>query len=168
MQKTRAAVLRNPISKVTTFEVAFAVGDLMGDTEEHKRRWGQGLSFGFSFLVNDGDETTSQQGWAGYYPHAIVQGWNGGQKQPWKTGVLELLGEDTPTDCGSCTGWLFFGTFLLAPMLAGAAFGGRHLYLKRVGGGGGAARTAGPLARADHMGGTPSLTVITPPLSSTA
>ena len=76
----------------TTFEVAFAVGDLMGDTEEHKRRWGQGLSFGFSFLVNDGDETTSQQGWAGYYPHAIVQGWNGGQKQPWKTGVLELLG----------------------------------------------------------------------------
>ena len=162
---TRAAVLRNPISKVTTFEVAFAIADLFAEAS-HVDHWGEGLQFGFSFLVNDGDESTAQQGWAGYYPHSIVEGWNGGQKQPWKVGVLELRGADTSSMCGSCTGWTFFGTFILAPMLAAAAYGGYYYYRTRTGPPAG--RTANPLAGADHMSVTPTITCAVPPISSTA
>ena len=175
-RRTRSAVLRNPISKVTTFEVAYALDDLFAGTGgvqpngalDHFAlgHWREGLRFGFSFLVNDGDESTSQQGWAGYYPHSLVEGWNGGQKQPWKVGVLQLRGADTTETCGSCTGWIFFGTFILAPMLAAAAFGGRYVYRKRAGGP--PARTANPLAGADQMSSTPALTVVpTPTISST-
>ena len=164
-QSTKAAVLRNPNSKKTNFEVAFAITDLMGS--EHRWRWGEGLAFGFSFLVNDGDETTAQQGWAGYYPHSIVHGYNAGQKQPSKVGVLQLAGPDG-SDCGNCNWWIFFGTFILAPMLAGAAFLGRYAYRRRVGVAGSGPRAANPLARADQMGTTPALTVVTPPMSSTA
>ena len=170
-RKTRAAVLRNPMTKVTTFEVGFAVVDLLGDDEERKSKWAQGLQFGFSFLVNDGDTSTDQQGWAGYYPHSIVFGWNEGQKQPSKVGVLQLDGYDSD-GCGSCTGWIFFGTFILAPLFTAAAFFGRYAWrrYKGTGGGGGFGFTRGgrsqtnPLASADTMANiTPALTIATPP-----
>ena len=83
-----------------------------------------------------------------------------------RPGVLELRGADTSSMCGSCTGWTFFGTFILAPMLAAAAYGGDYYYRTRTGAPAG--RAANPLAGADHMSGTPTITCAVPPISSTA
>ena len=89
------------LAQITSFELAFHREDLMGKGSTHMDKWGKDLKFGFSFLVNDGDESSEQQGWSGYYPHALVHGWNEGQKQPSKTGVVQFAGGDRPA-AGEC------------------------------------------------------------------
>ena len=37
-----------------------ARSDLIGTTEEFAKRWKEGLRFGFSMLVNDGDDAVEQ------------------------------------------------------------------------------------------------------------
>ena len=39
---------------------AMARSDLIGTTEEFAKRWKEGLRFGFSMLVNDGDDAVEQ------------------------------------------------------------------------------------------------------------
>ena len=120
-------VSRDGDTGVTTYELAFAIVDLLGTSTEHAGQWKEGLRFGFSFLVNEG--SGAQLGWvgptahpldlrarafpplshsrrriatpqAGYYPHSMVHGWNGGQKEPGKTGVVQLAApQDGAADC---------------------------------------------------------------------
>jgi hypothetical protein len=128
------AVSRNKLSKKTTYEVAISLKDLIGVSmiESRKKDWTEGLVFGFSMLVNDGDDKAAQQGWGGYYPHSIVMGWNGGQKQPAKLGTVKLAGAVAPSTPPSAPGsnsdggpGLFFGGFFLAVGL-GVALGVAH------------------------------------------
>lgn len=91
MQLTDVAVLRNHNSRRTTFEIAFDIRDLLGSNSDSLSRWKEGLRFGMSWLVNDGDDQAAQQGWAGFYPHGLVLNWNGGQKSPSKVGLVELI-----------------------------------------------------------------------------
>ena len=127
-------VTRDPVSRVTTYELAFAIVDLMGMSTEYASQFLEGLRFGLSFLVNEG--SGSQIGWvsahrldpstcppslrcslaaltstrvgtaqAGYYPHSIVYGWYGGQKEPAKTGIVELAPPEgwlCDSHCASC------------------------------------------------------------------
>ena len=133
-RKTHAAVLRNEITRVTAFEVAFAIEDLVGndlagvpnESTPTWPRWKEGLEFGFSFLINDGDNSTDQQGWAGYYPHSIVYGFNGGQKEPAKVGVLQLAGIDTDAagrsaSAGDASGGSFSGGMFVFGLFVGCA-----------------------------------------------
>ena len=97
-RRTQAAVLRNPLTSTTTFEVAFEIGDLIGDGEHAREQWREGLRFGFSMLLNDGDEAAAQRGWAGYYPHAIVLG-NWPQKEPQELGTVSRIANALATCC---------------------------------------------------------------------
>jgi len=128
VRHTKVGVLRNENNKRTTFELAVAKADLIGTSKEHTDKWGEGLTFGFSFLVNDGDDTSEQQGWAGYYPHALVEGWNNGDKQPWKAGRLVLGGADAAGGGGGGGGSTWFGIFLGVGLTIGGLYL-RGLYL---------------------------------------
>jgi len=57
--------------------VAFAKADLFGaasptGTSDRMAHWKEGLTFGFSLVGHDADESADQQGFSGYYPHPIV------------------------------------------------------------------------------------------------
>ena len=177
------AVSRNKLSKKTTYEVAISLRDLIGPSavdSPHKAEWKEGLVFGFSMLVNDGDDRAWQQGWGGYYPHAIVMGWNGGEKEAAKAGTVRLAGSAALTPHPGCptallfepdqhalgTGGggdggagMFFGGFFLAVGLVVALVVARHGYSQgwflRWGVGKRVVTTpsgmsASPLASADH------------------
>ena len=60
-EQTHIVVTRDPVSRVTTYELAFAIVDLMGTSTEYASQFVEGLRFGFSFLVNEG--SGSQAGW---------------------------------------------------------------------------------------------------------
>jgi len=114
-RRAKLAVLRNPAANTTTYEVAFHKTDLMGADASHLSQWAEGLRFGFSFAINDGDDEAKQNGWGGYYPHAIVMGWNDGQKQPWNAGTVRLVGADPPPSGGGGgggAGMFWLGVFL--------------------------------------------------------
>jgi hypothetical protein len=88
----QVGVSRDEAKKHTTYEVAVSKLDLLGNSYAKLERWHAGIHFGFAFAANDGDSTSDQNGWAGYYPYAIVHGWHGGEKSPSKAGVLVLDG----------------------------------------------------------------------------
>ena len=89
---TAAAARRDERHKKTYYEAAFSKIDLLGRNFANLDRWRVGLRLGFAFLVNDGDESSQQEGWGGYYPYALVRDWNRGEKRPDKAGVLQLDG----------------------------------------------------------------------------
>jgi hypothetical protein len=169
--RAEVAIMRYPLSKRTTYEVAFDKENLLGDKPEHLSQWGKGLRFGFSMLVNDGDEAAEQQGWGGYYPHSIVMGWNGGQKEPQKTGVVRLGGADPATPMGASGGGGGggFGVWFLGFLMGMVALVG-GLYARRwYSAGGGASASVGSRSRtnpmaADGSTGYVSSSSFTPPV----
>ena len=120
MRLSRAAMIRNENSRHTLIELAIHKLDLLGS--DHADRWAEGLQFGFSFAMNDGDSVARQRGWAGYYPAAVVKDWNGGQKSPSKAGVARLADQGRPLRSaptgGGGGGAPFFGLFDLICLLA--------------------------------------------------
>jgi len=143
-RRAQLAVLRNPMARTTTYEAAFNKTDLLGSDPAHVRRWAEGLQFGFSFVINDGDDEAKQNGWAGYYPHAIVRGWNDGQKEPQKAGTVRLVSADAapPRKKGGGAGSFFLGVFLTLLFL----FLGRAFIVWREGGLSAVKRLVNPFA----------------------
>ena len=116
---TAAAVRRDERNKKTYYEAAFSKIDLLGRNFANLDRWRVGLRLGFAFLINDGDQSSQQEGWGGYYPYALVRDWNRGEKRPDKAGVLQLDGtlEEQQQRAGVLGGGMGGGWL---PFLAGA------------------------------------------------
>jgi len=147
LTRTQVAILRNPNNQRTAIEIAIAMRDLMPEAALTKPTalsgaphpsdcagcrqsgmWNEGLRIGFSFALNDGDESVASEGWLGFYPRAIKTGstagvvdppgstpgsWHGGMREPSKCGVLELAGQyyvPRPLPASSSAhfnGWIF-------------------------------------------------------------
>ena len=88
----QVGVTRDEKKKRTVFEVAVSKYDLLGNNYNKLERWHSGIHFGLAFAANDGDSSSEQNGWAGYYPYALVKNWRHGEKAPDKAGVLVLDG----------------------------------------------------------------------------
>lgn len=133
-RRSKVAVLRNPMARRTVYEVAFHKTDLLGASPRHLAAWGKSLRFGFSFAINDGDNAADQNGWAGYYPQAIVnQGtdgidhWRGGQKEAQRAGTVVLASPDPPLGNRKGGG---FGSFVWGALFGGASLVG-GVYFRR-------------------------------------
>jgi len=87
-----AAVRRDEAAKKTYYEASISKFDLLGNNFASLQRWGVGLRLGFSLILNDADKGSAQEGWAGYYPYALVRDYRGGEKRADKAGVLQLDG----------------------------------------------------------------------------
>ncbi|KAL1528381.1 hypothetical protein AB1Y20_009732 [Prymnesium parvum] len=90
---SKFAIIRNENNKRTYYEAAISKVDLMGTGEAQLSHWRADLTFGFTMAVNDGDDAALQRGWGGYYPLGLVKSWNGGEKEPSKTGRVHLSSE---------------------------------------------------------------------------
>ena len=133
-RRAKVAILRNPMTRTTTYETAFHKSDLFGNNEAFARRWKEGLTFGFSFVINDGDDAAEQNGWGGYYPYAIVKAWYGshqGQKQPQKAGTVVLASADAPVmggaggddgDAGKSFGFFLLGVVITVLVATGYSY----------------------------------------------
>jgi len=115
LSRTQVAILRNPNNQRTSIEIAIAMRDLLPEAGLTKPAaasgmWHEGLRMGFSFALNDGDESVASEGWLGFYPRAIKTGstagvgvadppgstpgsWHGGMREPSKCGILKLAGQ---------------------------------------------------------------------------